>query len=111
GPSPRRWACAPRPCGCAAGRRAATRCSPWRTRRQTSTSACACCATARAGERRGRTREPESGVTWQLEVALLVAAAVLLVAVGAVRLSTRLGVPSLLVYLALGVVLGEAGIG
>ncbi|MBX6724074.1 MAG: cation:proton antiporter, partial [Dactylosporangium sp.] len=50
-------------------------------------------------------------MTWQLEVALLVAAAVLLVAVGAVRLSTRLGVPSLLFYLALGVVLGEAGIG
>ncbi|MEW2382075.1 potassium/proton antiporter [Micromonospora sp. NPDC047707] len=46
-----------------------------------------------------------------LEVALLLGAAVLLVAVGAVRLSTRLGVPSLLVYLALGVAIGEAGLG
>lgn len=46
-----------------------------------------------------------------LDVALLVGAAVLLVAVGAVRFSTRLGVPSLLVYLALGVLLGEAGLG
>ncbi|MGV9764823.1 potassium/proton antiporter [Micromonospora tulbaghiae] len=46
-----------------------------------------------------------------LDVALFVGAAVLLVAVGAVRFSTRLGVPSLLVYLALGVLLGEAGLG
>src|SRR2546430_1858128 len=46
-----------------------------------------------------------------LTLALLLAAAVLLVAVGAVRLSTRLGLPSLLVYLALGVAIGEAGLG
>ncbi|MEU6203612.1 potassium/proton antiporter [Micromonospora musae] len=46
-----------------------------------------------------------------LDLALLVGAAVLLIAVGAVRLSTRLGVPSLLVYLALGVAIGEAGLG
>ncbi|SBT44666.1 potassium/proton antiporter [Micromonospora auratinigra] len=46
-----------------------------------------------------------------LDTALLVGAAVLLVAVGAVRFSTRLGVPSLLVYLALGVAIGEAGLG
>ncbi|GAA4717113.1 potassium/proton antiporter [Phytohabitans rumicis] len=46
-----------------------------------------------------------------LDVALLIGAAVLLVAVGAVRLSTRLGVPSLLVYLALGVAIGESGLG
>ncbi|WP_200209742.1 potassium/proton antiporter [Micromonospora coerulea] len=46
-----------------------------------------------------------------LDLALLVGAAVLLVAVGAVRFSTRLGVPSLLVYLALGVAIGEAGLG
>jgi cell volume regulation protein A len=50
-------------------------------------------------------------VTPGLDVALLLGAAVLLVAVGAVRLSTRLGLPSLLVYLALGVGLGEAGLG
>ncbi|MEV4467150.1 potassium/proton antiporter [Micromonospora echinofusca] len=46
-----------------------------------------------------------------LDLALLLGAAVLLVAVGAVRLSTRLGVPSLLAYLALGVAIGETGLG
>ncbi|MEO3779903.1 potassium/proton antiporter [Micromonospora sp. B11E3] len=46
-----------------------------------------------------------------LDVALLLGAAVVLVAVGAVRFSTRLGLPSLLVYLALGVALGESGLG
>ncbi|MEU8261324.1 potassium/proton antiporter [Micromonospora sp. NPDC048999] len=46
-----------------------------------------------------------------LDLALLLGAAVLLVAVGAVRFSTRLGLPSLLVYLALGVAIGEAGLG
>jgi cell volume regulation protein A len=50
-------------------------------------------------------------VSQELTLALLLAAAVLLVAVGAVRLSTRLGLPSLLVYLALGVAIGEAGLG
>ncbi|GAA5196768.1 potassium/proton antiporter [Rugosimonospora acidiphila] len=46
-----------------------------------------------------------------LTSALLLASAVLLVAVGAVRVSTRLGLPSLLVYLALGIAIGEAGLG
>jgi len=50
-------------------------------------------------------------VTDRLDLALLIGAAVLLVAVGAVRLSTRLGVPSLLVYLAIGVAIGESGLG
>src|SRR4051794_6329316 len=50
-------------------------------------------------------------VTGHLDVALLIGAAVLLVAVAAVRVSTRLGLPSLLVYLALGMVIGEAGFG
>ena len=50
-------------------------------------------------------------MTHELTLALLLGAAVLLVAVGAVRLSTRLGLPSLLVYLALGVAIGEAGLG
>src|SRR5689334_14146365 len=50
-------------------------------------------------------------MTGGLDLALLVGAAVLLVAVGAVRLSTRLGLPSLLVYLLIGVVIGEAGFG
>jgi potassium/hydrogen antiporter len=50
-------------------------------------------------------------VTGHLDLALLIGAAVLLVAVAAVRLSTRLGLPSLLVYLLLGMVLGESGFG
>ncbi|WBB80030.1 potassium/proton antiporter [Micromonospora sp. WMMD882] len=50
-------------------------------------------------------------MTTELDVALLVGAAVLLVAVGAVRFSTRLGLPSLLVYLALGVAIGRSGLG
>ncbi|PWU59745.1 potassium/proton antiporter [Micromonospora globispora] len=50
-------------------------------------------------------------MTPELDLALLLGASVLLVAVGAVRFSTRLGVPSLLVYLALGVAIGEAGLG
>jgi cell volume regulation protein A len=56
------------------------------------------------GDGRGR-------VSGGLDVALLLGAAVLLVAVAAVRLSTRLGLPSLLVYLLLGVLIGEAGLG
>ncbi|SNT53233.1 cell volume regulation protein A [Asanoa hainanensis] len=47
----------------------------------------------------------------QLNLALLLGAGVLLVAVAAVRLSTRLGLPSLLVYLALGLLIGESGLG
>ncbi|MET7422915.1 potassium/proton antiporter [Dactylosporangium sp. NPDC005555] len=47
----------------------------------------------------------------EFNLALLIGAAVLLVCVGAVRLSVRLGLPSLLVYLLLGVVIGEAGLG
>ncbi|GAA0518187.1 K+/H+ antiporter [Paractinoplanes deccanensis] len=50
-------------------------------------------------------------MTGDLDVALLIGAAVLLVAVGAVRLSTRLGLPSLLVYLGIGMIIGEAGLG
>jgi potassium/hydrogen antiporter len=46
-----------------------------------------------------------------VSVVLGTVAAVLLVAVLAVRVSVRLGFPSLLLYLAIGVVLGEAGIG
>jgi NhaP-type Na+/H+ and K+/H+ antiporter len=41
----------------------------------------------------------------------LLGAAVLLVAVVAVRLSARAGLPSLLVYLAIGVAIGESGLG
>ena len=46
-----------------------------------------------------------------LDYALLVGAGVLLVAVAAVRLSNRLGLPGLLVYLLLGMVIGESGFG
>jgi len=50
-------------------------------------------------------------VSGGLDYALLIGAAVLLVAVAAVRVSTRVGLPSLLVYLAIGIVIGEAGLG
>jgi cell volume regulation protein A len=46
-----------------------------------------------------------------IDTALLVGAAVLLVAVLSVRLSTRAGLPSLVVYLFLGMAIGEAGLG
>ena len=50
-------------------------------------------------------------MTEAMTYGLLLGAAVLLISVVAVRLSTRLGLPSLLVYLALGVAIGEAGLG
>jgi cell volume regulation protein A len=46
-----------------------------------------------------------------LNSALLVGAAVVLVAIAAVRLSLRSGLPSLLLYLGLGLALGEGGLG
>jgi cell volume regulation protein A len=46
-----------------------------------------------------------------LNIALLVGALVVLVAVSAVRVSSRLGLPSLLVYLGLGIAVGESGLG
>ena len=46
-----------------------------------------------------------------LNVVLLVGAGLLLVAVAAVRISTGAGLPSLLLYLAIGMVAGEAGLG
>ncbi|MCO8277339.1 potassium/proton antiporter [Actinoplanes sp. TRM 88003] len=50
-------------------------------------------------------------MTGGLDYALLIGSAVLLVAVAAVRVSTRVGLPSLLVYLAIGILIGEAGLG
>jgi cell volume regulation protein A len=47
----------------------------------------------------------------QMDRVLLIGAVVLLVAILAVRLSVRAGLPSLLVYLLMGVALGEAGLG
>jgi potassium/hydrogen antiporter len=46
-----------------------------------------------------------------LTLSLLIGSAVLLVAVAAVRLSVRSGLPSLLVFLAIGLGLGESGLG
>jgi cell volume regulation protein A len=46
-----------------------------------------------------------------MDTALLVGAVVMLVAILAVRASVRAGLPSLLVYLLMGVLLGEAGLG
>jgi cell volume regulation protein A len=50
-------------------------------------------------------------VAQELSVVLGAVAAVLLISVLAVRVSVRLGFPSLVLYLAIGVLLGEAGIG
>ncbi|MBA2464074.1 MAG: potassium/proton antiporter [Nocardioidaceae bacterium] len=47
----------------------------------------------------------------QLDSVLLIGAVVMLAAILAVRLSVRVGLPSLLVYLFMGVLLGEAGAG
>ena len=46
-----------------------------------------------------------------LDLALLVGTLVLLVSVAAVRLSVRSGLPTLLLYLAIGLAIGEAGLG
>ena len=50
-------------------------------------------------------------MTERLDLALLVGAAVVLIGVAAVRLSLRLGLPSLLLYLGIGLALGESGLG
>jgi cell volume regulation protein A len=50
-------------------------------------------------------------VSTTVTVALAVGAAVVLVAAVALRVADRLGLPSLLLYLALGVALGESGLG
>ena len=47
----------------------------------------------------------------QLDSFVLVGAAVTLLAILAVRVSSRAGLPSLLLYLLMGVALGEAGVG
>jgi cell volume regulation protein A len=47
----------------------------------------------------------------QMDTVLLIGAVVMLVAILAVRLSVRVGLPSLLVYLLMGVLLGESGLG
>jgi len=47
----------------------------------------------------------------RLEVVVLVVSAVLLLGVAAVRVSTGAGLPSLLLYLGIGLAIGEAGLG
>lgn len=47
----------------------------------------------------------------ELYVALLIGAAVVLASIGAARAATRLGLPSLLLFLTLGVAIGEDGLG
>ena len=47
----------------------------------------------------------------QMDSVLLIGAVVMLAAILAVRVSVRVGLPSLLVYLLMGVLLGEAGLG
>src|SRR5690348_1365028 len=47
----------------------------------------------------------------QLYVALLIGAAVVLVSIGATRVASRVGLPSLLLFLGLGVLLGEDVLG
>ncbi|EAP97165.1 cell volume regulation protein CvrA [Janibacter sp. HTCC2649] len=53
----------------------------------------------------------ESGDLHALSVALLIGTAVLITAIAAVRLSTRSGLPSLLIYLGIGLALGNRGFG
>jgi cell volume regulation protein A len=47
----------------------------------------------------------------QMDTVLLIGGVVMLAAILAVRISVRVGLPSLLIYLLMGVVLGEAGLG
>ncbi|MEO6019250.1 MAG: potassium/proton antiporter [Knoellia sp.] len=53
----------------------------------------------------------EAGNLHALSIALLVGALVLITAIAAVRLSTRSGLPSLLIYLGIGLALGNRGLG
>jgi len=64
-----------------------------------------------AGRREGTTVTSAGFSVHDLNQALLVGALVLLLSVFAVRLSVRSGLPSLLVYLGIGVAIGQAGLG
>ncbi|MET9558763.1 MULTISPECIES: potassium/proton antiporter [Streptomyces] len=59
----------------------------------------------------GTTRREQPLTVHHLNQLLLVCSLVLLVAVAAVRISSRSGLPSLLVYLGIGVAMGQDGIG
>ncbi len=69
-----------------------------------------CVRAVRASPRPGQGREAPLTVH-HLNQLLLVCSLVLLVAVAAVRISSRSGLPSLLVYLGIGVVMGQDGLG
>jgi cell volume regulation protein A len=68
------------------------------------------CTCALAPPGAGQGREPPLTVH-HLNQLLLVCSLVLLVAVAAVRISSRSGLPSLLVYLGIGILIGQDGIG
>jgi potassium/hydrogen antiporter len=55
--------------------------------------------------------EPVTFDVDQLEIFVLIGSAVILLAILAVRVSSRAGLPSLLLYLLMGVALGESGLG
>ncbi len=67
--------------------------------------------TGRAPRREAPGREDRALTVDSLNQLLLFSALVLLVAVAAVRLSSRSGLPSLLIYLGIGVAIGQDGIG
>ncbi|WP_330458348.1 potassium/proton antiporter [Streptomyces sp. NBC_00820] len=68
------------------------------------------CTCAPRPPRAGQGREPPLTVH-HLNQVLLACSLVLLVAVAAVRISSRSGLPSLLVYLGIGIVMGQDGLG
>ncbi|MET9862565.1 potassium/proton antiporter [Streptomyces smyrnaeus] len=65
----------------------------------------------RALKERAPAREDRALTVHSLNQLLLFSALVLLIAVAAVRLSSRSGLPSLLVYLGIGIAIGQDGIG
>ncbi|MCZ9347380.1 potassium/proton antiporter, partial [Streptomyces sp. TRM76130] len=64
-----------------------------------------------AGRTRITCRKERPLTVHHLNQLLLVCSLVLLIAVVAVRVSSRSGLPSLLVYLAIGIAMGQDGIG
>lgn len=88
--------------------RTPTRASSLRTTTVRTRAVCLCAGTRVGAVRQGRERPL---TVHHLNQLLLVCSLVLLIAVAAVRISSRSGLPSLLVYLAIGVAMGQDGIG